>query len=107
MKKSPKALLHTTTTTQIQVFMRAASLYRSSVAGTGGRGRRFRGCVRGSLVRGHEFFPFGPQGHIFPGFFRKPPALVAVEYGLPHDAPDHARAEKILAVKPLHPFHQF
>src|SRR5690242_10803342 len=93
MKKLPNTLLNTTTVAQIQVFSRrrASSVFMpESVAGDGsGRG--------GGLLLRHELLPLGAQRHVLPGFFGEPAALFAVEHGLAHDAPDHARAEEILA----------
>ena len=62
--------------------------------------------LRSRLVLGHKLLPLGPQRQVFAGFLGQAPALVAVEDGLPHDAPDDARAEEIFAVEALHPLHQ-
>src|ERR1035441_6319794 len=100
-KKFAKTLLNTTTTAKSQVFSRSRAcswVMRGSVARTRGRGRRARRAPRGRLLFGHKLLPLGAQRQVLPGLLGQPPALFAVEHGLPHDAPDHAQAEEILGV---------
>src|SRR5579872_253476 len=106
MKKLPKTLLSTTTTAQIQLLTRSRTfsfcIVRSALVARSHRGRD--GFSR--LLVGHEPFAFGPQRQVFARLLREAAPLAGIEHCLAHDTPDHARAEEIFAVEPLHPLHQ-
>src|ERR1035437_8004410 len=97
MQKLPATWLEITSGRHSQVLTRSLAsspLMRPLVPGAGGR----RGRFRRPLV-GYEFLALGPQRHVLARFLGQPFALVVVENRLPDDAPDHARAEEVLAVK--------
>src|SRR6185437_3725232 len=59
-----------------------------------------------SLALRHELLAFAAQCHVLPRFLSQPLSLVGVEHRFPHDPPDHARPEEVLAVKTLHPLYE-
>src|SRR5215469_7688082 len=110
-KKLPVTLLMTTSAEQPHAFQRRradsdviVARARRTIVSVAGNGNR--GGPAGTFGFGDELLAFRAQRHVLAGLLVQAAALVAVENGLPDDAPGDARPEEIFAVKPLDPFHQ-